>query len=206
LFCLHKGLEHCLVVGTEEMNWVLPAAFRAWRMTSRNGSAEVFGKRQGIVFGEAAGALLLSRGNGPELTFTSPGQTFYSAKEAAPMAASIVHEAISTAGLPDAVVASANSTFADSAEADALLQNGITAPVYAYKPALGDALGASAVLQVVFAFLALRDKKLPGTLGAGKKLPQVNRSTTPLEGDRCLITAVGFNQQVNALTIHSGQV
>ena len=71
-------------------------------------------------------------------------------------------------------------------------------PVYAPKPAVGEALGASALFQVAVAGLALRHQQLPGTLCAGFKLPSVNRETRSLSASSALVTCVGFNQQVNA--------
>ena len=57
-------------------------------------------------------------------------------------------------------------------------------PVYAPKPASGEALGASALLQVAVAGLALRHQQLPGTLAAGSKLPTINRETRSCSASR----------------------
>ncbi len=201
LLYLDQTLENCLVVGTEEMNWVLPEAFQSWRMVSRTPRCEVFGKRRGAVFGEAAAAVLIGREPGWRLAYTGAGQAFFSMKDAIETTEKVVSECISNAGEPDIVLASANGTFIDHAEHRALSLGAIRAPVYAYKPALGDALGAGAVLQVVLGCLALQSQKLPGTLSAGDLSALVNRTTKPVHADRCLISTVGFSQQANALMI-----
>jgi 3-oxoacyl-(acyl-carrier-protein) synthase len=76
-----------------------------------------------------------------------------------------------------------------------------TVPVYAHKPAIGDSLGASALLQLVLAKFALTKQKLPPTLHAGDRLQTVTREVTEIRGNEILITSVGFNQQVNAALV-----
>jgi 3-oxoacyl-(acyl-carrier-protein) synthase len=104
-------------------------------------------------------------------------------------------------GLPDIIVSSANGTFADEVERKTFSEFYPSVPVYALKPSVGEPLGASALLQVAVAGLALRHQKLPGTLAAGSKLPSLNRETRPLPASQALVTAVGFNHQVNALKL-----
>lgn len=194
-------LNYCLVVGTEEMDWLVSDAFGCWLMASHHDQFEVYGRREGTVFGEAAAAVVLGRENGLRITRSSAGQSFFSVSEAGSAAAEVLSQVISL-GKPDLVVSSANGTFADEVECQILQEFGGAAPVYAYKPALGEALGASALLQVVFASLALRSKCLPGTLHSGPRLAAVNRETRSMKGSsRALVTAIGFNQQANALVI-----
>jgi 3-oxoacyl-(acyl-carrier-protein) synthase len=104
-------------------------------------------------------------------------------------------------GLPDVIVSSANGTFADEVERKVFSEFYPSVPVYAPKPAVGEVLGESALLQVAIASLALRNQELPGTLAAGSKLPSVNRKTRSCSSSQALVTAVGFNHQVNALTL-----
>ena len=99
---------------------------------------------------------------------------------------------------PDMIVSSANGTFADEVERTAFSQLLNSVPVYAPKPAVGEALGASAIFQVAVAGLALRYRLIPGTLDVGPKLQSVNRQTRPLTGANALVTCVGFNHQINA--------
>ncbi len=201
LLDIDPTLESCLVVGTEEINWVLPEAFQSWRMVSRTPRCEVFGESHGAVFGEAAAAVLIGRGPGFRLAYTGGGQPFFSTKDAIETTEKVVRQCVGSAGQPDIIIASANGTFVDQAESWAFSLGKLRAPVYAYKPALGDALGAGAVLQVVLGCLALQHQILPGTLSAGNGLGLVNRITRPVDADRCLISTVGFSQQANALMI-----
>jgi 3-oxoacyl-(acyl-carrier-protein) synthase len=104
-------------------------------------------------------------------------------------------------GSPEMIVSSANGTFADEVEAKLFGEFYPAIPVYAPKPATGEALGASALLQVAIAGLALRYQQIPGTLAAGPKLPTINRETRPLSASEALVTSIGFNHQVNALQL-----
>jgi 3-oxoacyl-(acyl-carrier-protein) synthase len=99
------------------------------------------------------------------------------------------------------IVSSANGTFADKVEAKVFSELYPSIPVYAPKPATGEALGASALLQVAIAGLALRHQQLPGTLAPGSRLPTINRETRSLSASEALVTSVGFNHQVNALKL-----
>jgi hypothetical protein len=49
--------------------------------------------------------------------------------------------------------------------------------------------------------LALRYRQIPGTLDAGSKLRSVNCQTRAHSGGDALVTCVGFNQQINAVTL-----
>jgi 3-oxoacyl-(acyl-carrier-protein) synthase len=201
ILALDPEVEHVLVVGTEEVDWLLPDAFAAWRLTSKDGQCEVYGARTGLVFGEGAGAVLLARqGQGPVIARAHPGQTFFSRQDSRQIALEVLDSVLGT-DQPDAIIASANGTDADAVEQATFTRLNLVAPVYAHKPALGEALGAGAVLQTVFATLALRHQCLPGTLCAGGRYPFVNRQTRSFTLDRVLVTAIGFNQQVGALLL-----
>jgi 3-oxoacyl-(acyl-carrier-protein) synthase len=99
------------------------------------------------------------------------------------------------------IVSSANGTFVDEVEAKVFGEFFPSIPVYAPKPATGEALGASALLQVAIAGLALRHQQLPGTLEAGSRLPNINLQTRSISASEALVTSIGFNHQVNALKL-----
>lgn len=201
LLALDPEIEHVLVVGTEEVDWLLPDAFAAWRLASKDGRCEVYGARTGLVFGEGAGAVLLGRqGQGPVIVRAHPGQTFFSRQDSRRIAPE-VFESVLGADRPDAIVTGANGTDADAVEQEAFARLNLAAPVYSHKPALGDALGAGAILQTVFGTLTLRHQYLPGTVWAGDRCPLVNRQSRPLAMERLLVTVIGFNQQVGALLL-----
>jgi 3-oxoacyl-(acyl-carrier-protein) synthase len=201
LLALDPEIEHVLVVGTEEVDWLLPDAFAAWRLTSKDGHCEVYGARTGLVFGEGAGAVLLARqGRGVAVARSHPGQSFFSRQDRRRIAAEVFQGVLGTCR-PAAMITSANGTDADAVEHETFARLHLEAPVYSYKPALGDALGAGALLQAVFATLTLRHQYLPGTLCAGDQYRFVNRESRSLPLDRVLVTAIGFNQQVGALLL-----
>jgi 3-oxoacyl-(acyl-carrier-protein) synthase len=197
LLTMQPQLERCLVVGTEEADWLLADAFASWRMATRQDQFKVYGPSAGTIFGEGAAAVLIGRTGPLAIASASAGLPFYSFRESE-SAAREMFGSLRTEGLPDMVVSSANGTFADEVERKAFVEFYPSVPVYALKPAAGEALGASALLQVAAATLALRHQQLPGTLGAGPKLPSLNLETRPFQASRALVTCVGFNHQVNA--------
>jgi 3-oxoacyl-[acyl-carrier-protein] synthase II len=200
LLTMQPRLDRCLVVGTEEVDWLLANAFASWRMATNRDQFEVYGRANGTIFGEGAAAVLIGRTGSLMIANSSPGLPFHSFKESE-SAARAMFGHLPTEGLPEMIVSSANGTFADEVERKVFSEFYPSVPVYAPKPALGEALGASALLQVAVAGLALRHQQLPGTLRAGSKLASVNRETRCLSSSRALVTCVGFNHQVNALKL-----
>src|SRR3989440_1128294 len=58
----NEALDHCLVVGTEEVDWLLCDAYRRWRLLRSAPPIEPFSKQQhGMILSEGAGAILLAR-------------------------------------------------------------------------------------------------------------------------------------------------
>jgi 3-oxoacyl-(acyl-carrier-protein) synthase len=197
---MQPELEHCLVVGTEETDWVLADAFASWNMAEQRNRFEVYGKKSGAVFGEGSAAVVLGRKGNVKVLHSHPGQSFFSIREAGNLAMQLFPK-IAGSHPVDFIVASANGTFADEAEQQAFSRVFPATPVYCPKPALGESLGASTLLQTVCAVLALRYQKLPGTLQAGPKLASVNRETRTIHASRAFVSAIGFNQQVNGLVL-----
>src|SRR4030095_12573909 len=55
-------LDYCLVVGTEEIDWLLCDAYRRWRLLRLEPPIEPFSKRnRGMILSEGAGAIVLAR-------------------------------------------------------------------------------------------------------------------------------------------------
>jgi 3-oxoacyl-(acyl-carrier-protein) synthase len=201
LLTMQPELDRCLVVGTEEADWLLADAFASWRMATTQNSFEVYGKGGGTIFAEGAASVLIGRTGGSiRLSGSSAGQSYFSRRDSASVAVDLFRSLL-TEESPDLIISSANGTFADEVERLAFTRLLNSVPVYAPKPAVGEALGASALFQVAVAGLALRHRQIPGTLDAGPKLRTVNCETRPCSGTRALITCVGFNQQVNAATL-----
>jgi 3-oxoacyl-(acyl-carrier-protein) synthase len=200
LLTIQPRLQHCLVVGTEEADWLLADAFASWRMATKLDRFEVYGRCDGTIFGEGAAAILIGRTGALEITRSSAGLPFCSFQESESAARAIFGE-MQEEGSPEMIVSSANGTFVDEVEAKVFSEFYPSIPVYAPKPATGEALGASALLQVAIAGLALRHQQLPGTLEAGSRLPTINRETRSISASKALVTSIGFNHQVNALKL-----
>jgi hypothetical protein len=169
-------------------------------MTSKLDRFEVYGRSDGTIFGEGAAAILIGRTGALEIAQSSAGLPFRSFRESE-TAARAIFEEMQLGSSPEMIVSSANGTFADQVEAKIFGEFYPSIPVYAPKPATGEALGASALMQVAFAGLALRHQQLPGTLAAGSRLPAINRETRSLSASEALVTSIGFNHQVNALKL-----
>jgi 3-oxoacyl-(acyl-carrier-protein) synthase len=197
LLTIQPELDRCLVVGAEEADWLLADAFSSWRMAAKQDSFEVYGKPGGTIFAEGAAAVLIGRTGPVRLTASSAGRAFFSRRDSFTVALDFF-ETFLMGKAPDLIVSSANGTFVDEIERAAFTRLFNSVPVYAPKPAVGEALGASALFQVAVAGLALRDGQIPGTLDAGSKLDSVNRQTRPHTGNDALVTCIGFNHQINA--------
>jgi 3-oxoacyl-(acyl-carrier-protein) synthase len=204
LLSVQPDLERCLVVGTEESEWLVADAFASWRMTAKIDEFEVFGRTKGTIFGEGAGAVVIGREGDLQLTFSSPGQPFFSAQDCRFAAQELFAKAAEQSE-PDFIVASANGTFVDTVERQAFNDLFGKRPVFASKTSLGETLGASAMIATVLASIALRHQILPGTLSAGSKLQSINRTTRPVHAASALVSAVGFNQQINAMGLRISQ-
>jgi len=150
LAALHFGaqllaLEQCdrvVVVGCEEIDWILCEAFHDWRLAT-------------TPLAEGAGAVVLAR-EGPLSISTGPGVPF-SRRAEAPAA---LREAIGSwqAGI---IVSGANGTFADGAERMAFPREHTW---HFPKEQLGEAPGASALWQVVHATHLVRSNEAPDAI------------------------------------------
>jgi len=168
-------LDRVVVVGSEEVDWILCEAYRDWRLSRRVGSG------RGALLAEGAAAVVLARDGDLELT-AHEGVTVFRRSEAGAALARVYAELLPD-GAPDAVVGCANGTFVDEVERRTLALRFPQATFYFPKQSLGEALGASNLMQVVFAALALRHGAQPGRAGSGLPIRSV------------LISALGFNQQ-----------
>lgn len=173
----------CLVAGTEELDWVLCEGYRDWRFTSPDGQARLFSSPPGgAVLAEGAAALLLAReGDGVEVRRVHEGVAFRTRGEGRAAVARVCAEL--AAERPEGVIGSANGSFADRGEAEALERWLPGVPLFCPKAAWGESLGAGALLQVAVAAQALRRGELP-TVG---RLPLRT----------ALVLAAGLNQQAS---------
>lgn len=135
------AVDHCVVVGAEECDWILCEAYHTWRLAR-------------LPLSEGAAAVVLARDGALDI-HTTAGSPFARRCEApAALETSIC------AGLGDSdidfVAASANGTFIDGIEARAIEQQCPNANVLKIKDVLGEAPGASALWQVIAAAMAVR--------------------------------------------------
>jgi 3-oxoacyl-(acyl-carrier-protein) synthase len=198
----NDALDHCLVVGTEEVDWLLCDAYRRWRLLRSAPPIEPFSKHQrGMILSEGAGAILLAREGPFTIECTHPGGYFTRREEAKETLKRIVSELSQTE--IDLVISSANGTFVDQSEWRALEQIIPDALVYTAKPAIGESVGAAGLWQVILAAQALRSAELPPVLHAdqGVSLRLSVSRTTLANPRRAIVLGCGLNQQAAGLRL-----
>lgn len=210
-----KSLDYCLVVGTEEVDWLLCDAYRRWRLLRSAPPIEPFGKqKRGMILSEGAGAIVLARlprrsaseaGEGPiTIERVHPGGCYGKRGEAEEILKGILRD-LSQVEI-DFVISSANGTFIDQAEQGALEQVIPDAITYAAKPALGESVGASGLWQVILGAQALRYGELPPVLHADPSISlRLALSRMPLpRARRAVVLTCGLNQQVAGVRLAVG--
>jgi 3-oxoacyl-(acyl-carrier-protein) synthase len=197
-----KSLDYCLIVGTEEVDWLLCDAYRRWRLLRPAPPIEPFGKqKRGMILSEGAGAIVLARGGPITVERAHPGGCYGKRGEAEEVLKGILRD-LSEVEI-DVVISSANGTFIDQAEQGALEQVIPDAVTYAAKPALGESVGASGLWQVMLGAQALRRGELPPVLHADPAISlRLAHSRMALVGARrAIILSSGVNQQVAGLRL-----
>src|SRR6266513_2048278 len=207
-----ESLDYCLIVGTEEVDWLLCDAYRRWRLLRSAPPIEPFGKqKRGMILSEGAGAMVLARlprrsaaeaGEGSiTIECAHPGGCYGKRAEAEEILKRIVRD-LSQVEI-DFVISSANGTFIDQAEQGALEQVIPDAVTYTAKPALGESVGASALWQVILGAQALRYGELPPVLHADPAISlRLARSRMAVAGaHRAITLSSGVNQQVAGLRL-----
>src|SRR5438034_10158842 len=201
----NEGLDYCLVVGTEEVDWLLCDAYRRWRLLRSAPPIEPFSnQRRGMILGEGAGAILFAREGAITVERTHAGGFFTKRAQAAEILKGILrdlgHSEI------DLVISSANGTFVDQADHAALEEILPDVLVYTGKPALGESVGAAALWQVILAAQALQQRELPPVLHADSavslRLPHA-RTEIP-QARQAIVLGCGLNQQAAGLRLAIG--
>jgi 3-oxoacyl-(acyl-carrier-protein) synthase len=193
------ALDCCLVVGAEEADWILCNAYDKWRLIKKNAPIELFREPpRGTILSEGAGAILLSRDGGTKIDKIDAGGNFFRRSESTEILASILRELKTDNAC---ILGSANGTFVDLAEAEAIQAELPNATVYSVKAALGESVGASALWQVIAAAQALATKRLPQL--AQPSFPHRLRLPTPSEisSKSAIVLACGLNQQAAGLRL-----
>ena len=79
----NEALDYCLVVGTEEIDWLLCDAYRRWRLLRVAPPIEPFSKQnRGMILSEGAGAIVLARDGFVTIERAHPGGHFRRRAEA----------------------------------------------------------------------------------------------------------------------------
>ena len=198
----NEELEYCLVVGAEEVDWLLCDAYRRWRLLRLAPPMEPFNKTaRGMILSEGAGAILLSRTGPIMIAQTDAGAYYRKRTETEEILSRILSNL--TQSEVDFVISSANGTFIDQAECRALRRMIPDAIVYTAKPSLGESVGAAGLWQVILGAQALDRGELPPLLHVTSTIPlRVPTSRTALTKARhAIVLSCGVNQQVAGLRL-----
>jgi 3-oxoacyl-(acyl-carrier-protein) synthase len=198
----NESLDYCLVVGTEEIDWLLCDAYRRWRLLRSAPPIEPFSRqKRGAILSEGAGAIVLARDGPITIERAHPGGCYARRAEVKEVLKGILRDLSRTK--TDFVVSSANGTFIDQAEQAALEQGIPDAVVYTAKPALGESVGASGLWQVILGAQALRYGELPPVLHADPAVSlRLSLSRIPVAKARqAIVLGCGVNQQVAGLRL-----
>ena len=198
----NEAVDYCLVVGAEEVDWLLCDAYRRWRLLRLAPPVEPFGRiDRGMILSEGAGAILLRRDGPIIIEGTHAGGNYRKRAEAEELMKRILRDLSRTE--IDFVISSANGTFIDKAESRVLQQVIPDAFVYTAKPALGESVGAAGLWQVILGGQALRCGELPPLLHARRTIPlriSPARVSVAAAG-RAIVLGSGVNQQVAGLRL-----
>ncbi|HXX42195.1 MAG TPA: beta-ketoacyl synthase N-terminal-like domain-containing protein [Chthoniobacterales bacterium] len=193
-----ERLDCCLIVGAEEVDWLLCDAYRRWRLLKSRPPIEPFrAPPKGTVLSEGAGAVVLGRKGPVAVDQIHGGTNFWRRNQAAAAIVPVL------SNLTDAraklLISSANGTFVDLAEMVAIHETIPDACVYSCKPALGESVGASALWQVIVAGQSLLSGKQPPLLHLATKDSPGSAEFEPTQS--ALVLSCGMNQQVAGLRL-----
>jgi 3-oxoacyl-(acyl-carrier-protein) synthase len=196
------ALDYCLVVGAEEVDWLLCDAYSKWRLLRSDPPVEVFLESpKGMILSEGAGAILLAR-KGPVKIDNLPVAGNYRQRSEMTGVLKRILSNLTRAGA-NIVIASANGTFIDAAECTAISELIPDALVYTAKPSLGESVGAGALWQIIVGAQALISGELPPLLHARPQIPlRVPAARITVDpGAYALVSSCGLNQQVAGLVL-----
>jgi 3-oxoacyl-(acyl-carrier-protein) synthase len=154
-----------------------------------------------MILSEGAGAVLLARHGSIKIDKTHPAGDYRNRSEAGKLLKVVLSDL--AAGDSDFIIASANGTFVDQAEADALAQFAPDVATYSVKPALGESVGAGGLWQVIVAAQALHTGVLPPLLHAPDELPFATTAsaTGTSAASRAIAISCGLSQQLAAVRL-----
>ena len=175
------AVDRCLVVGGEEVDWVLCEAYSEWRL--------------GAALAEGGAAIVLSRTGSIAMDEIHAGIPFQKQSEAATAMDTVLGNLAADGNAKiDLVVSCANGTFIDLAEQRALERHLSGVPVYRPKEAFGESPGAGAIMQVIVAALALSKREAPHGI-----------CLSPERASCALVSCCGWNHQASGLILSGGE-
>ena len=194
-----QSLDFCLVVAAEEADWILCDAYRKWRLLKSQPPIVLFREPPlGTILSEGAGALLLSRKGFATVASIHAGGNFSHQRQAPDLVGRILQDLRD----PDAcIIASANGTFVDLAEREAIRRISPEAVVYSPKPALGESIGASAMWQIIVAAQAVKMKRLPPVLHSDHDDGLRFSTNSTQTGPSAIVLSCGLNHQAAGLRL-----
>jgi 3-oxoacyl-(acyl-carrier-protein) synthase len=198
----NDALDYCLVVGAEEVDWLLCDAYHKWRLLRLEPPVEPFNEvARGMILSEGAGAVLLAREGLIKIEITHAGGYYRKRDEAEDILKRILYDLIEAES--SFVIASANGTFIDNAECRAISQVIPDAVVYTAKPTLGESVGAGGLWQVIVGGQALRHGQLPPLLHVTSRIPlRISPSHAgAVETRGAIVLSCGLNQQITGLCL-----
>ena len=170
------ALDHCLVVTSQELDWISTEAYGRWHLI--HGAADA----AAVPFAEGAAALVLSRRSGPvQVSFSHAGFSYSTCREARTRMSSML-AAAPAAIQPELIVSSDGGGNFHQIEREICAEFYPEAGVLKPKSSLGEALAVSTLQQVIVANRVLQEKP----------------------GRHALIPAIGFNGQLGALILTGG--
>ena len=200
----NEALDYCLVVGAEEVDWLLCDAYHKWRLLRARPPIAPFALPLGTVLSEGAGAVLLAREGDVAIQRTHGGGHYSRRAEAGKLLGAIVSDLIEDR--IDIVIASANGTFIDASECCVISKWMPNASVYTAKPALGESAGAAGLWQTIVGAKTLIESELPPVLHATSTIPlRVPIERTKLAGaTNALVLGFGLSQQIAGVRLGLG--
>src|SRR5438067_9793265 len=198
----NDALDYCLVVGAEEVDWLLCDAYRRWRLLRLEPPVEPFSKiERGMILSEGAGAIVLARQGSLMIERTHTGGYFRKRTEAKEILKRIISDLAESK--IDFVISSANGTFIDQAECRALQRLIPDTIIYTAKPAVGESVGAAGLWQVILGAQALGRGELPPLLHLAStiqvRVPAARMALT--KARHAIVLSCGVNQQVAGLRL-----
>jgi len=192
------SFDHCLVIGAEEVDWLLCDAYRKWRLLRDVAPIEPFASvPRGMLLSEGAGAILLSHEGPIRIDQIHAGSNYERRGQVAGRLRQILDSL--NPNQPEIVIGSANGTFIDLAEWELFQAASL---VYTLKPALGESLGASAIWQVIAGAQVLLTRQIPPVLHSCVVSPRIPRERTRNDRLRtATILTCGLSEQVGGLRL-----